>query len=206
MFRTVILVATVCACVQAFNPSSTRISSRTNVISMKKEGMSESLPFMSQPNTIQGMAGDVGFDPFGFSNNFDVRWLREAELKHGRVCMLAVVGFVMSGWFQLPGEIHNVDPIKAHDVAVKSGAFGQVLLWIGIFELLSAKAIQQMLDGSGRQPGDYGFDPLKLSEGKSDDVKADYAQKELKNGRLAMLAFSGIVTQAVLSGKSFPYI
>ena len=63
-----------------------------------------------------------------------------------------------------------------------------------------------MLDGSGRAPGDFMFDPLKFSEGKSDKVKADYALKELQNGRLAMLAFSGIVTQAVLTGKDFPFI
>jgi len=28
----------------------------------------------------------------------------------------------------------------------------------------------------------------------------------VKNGRLAMLAFSGIITQAVLTGQGFPYL
>jgi len=28
---------------------------------------SKSLPFMPQPAALTGMAGDVGFDPFGFS-------------------------------------------------------------------------------------------------------------------------------------------
>jgi len=40
------------------------------------------------------MAGDVGFDPLGFSNYFDLKWLREAELKHGRICMLGCLGFL----------------------------------------------------------------------------------------------------------------
>ena len=52
--------------------------------------------------------------------------------------------------------------------------------------------------------GDFGFDPLNLG-GKSDKDKETMALKELENGRLAMLAFGGIVTQAVLTGKGFPY-
>ena len=35
-----------------------------------------------------------GFDPMGFSLAIDIRWLREAELKHGRVAMLATLGWI----------------------------------------------------------------------------------------------------------------
>lgn len=43
------------------------------------------------------MAGDVGFDPLGLSSiaglaGADLYWMREAELKHCRIAMLAVVG------------------------------------------------------------------------------------------------------------------
>ncbi len=50
--------------------------------------------------------------------------------------------------------------------------------------------------------GDFSFDPLGLS--KSPAKAARYKLSELKNGRLAMMAFSGIVTQAALTGKPFP--
>ena len=44
------------------------------------------------------MAGDVGFDPLGLSEidevGIDLYWMREAELKHGRVAMLAVAGIL----------------------------------------------------------------------------------------------------------------
>ncbi len=147
----------------------------------------------------------LGFDPVGFSNWIDVRWLREAELKHGRICMLAVAGIVVAEFVHLPGDVHNVGPLAAHDAAVKLGAMWQILIWTSLFEVFSTKAVIQMLEGSGRAPGDFGFDPLNFSKGKSDAAKQDLATKELKNGRLAMIAFSGIVTQAVLTGHGFPY-
>ena len=31
---------------------------------------------------------DTGFDPLYFSDFLDIKFLREAELKHGRICML----------------------------------------------------------------------------------------------------------------------
>ena len=39
-------------------------------------------------------AGYAGFDPLGFSDYYDIKWLQEAEIKHGRICMLAAVGMV----------------------------------------------------------------------------------------------------------------
>ena len=52
--------------------------------------------------------------------------------------------------------------------------------------------------------GDYSFDPLGL--GKDPKKLEKYKVNELKNGRLAMLAFSGIITQSVLYDKtSLPF-
>ena len=48
-----------------------------------------------------------------------------------------------------------------------------------------------------------GFDPIGFSSDPK--KKADLQMKELANGRLAMFAFGGVVTQAVLTGHSFPY-
>jgi light-harvesting complex I chlorophyll a/b binding protein 1 len=97
----------------------------------------------------------------------------------------------------------QVASLEAHDTAVKFGAMSQILLWTSIFEAFSTVAVVQMINGSGRQPGYFGFDPLNFS--KDPASKAKLELNEVKNGRLAMLAFSGIVTQAAL-GHAMPYI
>merc|ERR1719274_567985 len=77
--------------------------------------------------------------------------------------MLAVVGFVATDLgFRLPGEMHNVASINAHDMAVDMGAMTQIGIWIAVAECIGYLAILEMLDGSGRQPGDFGFDPLQI--------------------------------------------
>lgn len=45
---------------------------------------SRSIPFMERPAKLDGtLPGDAGFDPLGFSNMFELNFLREAEVKHG---------------------------------------------------------------------------------------------------------------------------
>jgi len=162
---------------------------------------SESLPFLVKRPQLKGYAGDVGFDPVGFSEIFSMDWLREAELKHARVSMLAAVGFVFTDCYQRPGLDYTT--LEALDACVASGAMSQLLLWIGLLEVVSIAGIDQMLRGSGRAAGDFGFDPLGFA---TDPAKlAVLQEKELANGRLAMFAFGGFVTQAVLTGNTFPY-
>jgi len=81
----------------------------------------------------------------------------------------------------------------------------QILCAVTALEFVSIVAIKQMLAGSGRAPGDYGFDPLGMSSKGSAKDKETMQLKELENGRLAMLAFGGVITQAVITGAPFPY-
>jgi hypothetical protein len=62
---------------------------------IEDQDLSLSIPFAPRPTKLDGtMLGDVGFDPLGLSNLWDLNWLRAAELKHGRIGMLASIGFL----------------------------------------------------------------------------------------------------------------
>merc|ERR1712060_785137 len=132
------------------------------------------LPFATSPATLDGsMLGDVGFDPLGFSTTpvgpwflggegregriSDLNWYREAELIHGRIAQLAVVGFIAPGLFgTFPGnEWTGVD---AYSYTTPLEAFGKVpglaILQIFLFmTFLEVKRINIILEeGSNYQP------------------------------------------------------
>ncbi|CAB9502951.1 Fucoxanthin-chlorophyll a-c binding protein [Seminavis robusta] len=171
---------------------------------------SPALPFLEYPPNLEGYVGDVGFDPFRFSDFVPMDFLREAELKHGRICMMAVVGFAAVDCglrvVPTPEAYEGLTSVTAHDALVKQGAMAQMLLWFGLLEIIDGIAIMQMLGGSGREPGDFNLDPPGFLLGKSKEEVDEMKLKELTNGRLAMIAFSGMVTQAVLTQGPFPYV
>mmetsp|Transcript_49045 Transcript_49045/g.76495 ORF Transcript_49045/g.76495 Transcript_49045/m.76495 type:complete len:236 (-) Transcript_49045:49-756(-) len=174
-----------------------------------KEGVlqglgADAIPGADRPKNLDGtLVGDVGFDPLGFTNFVDLRWAREAEIKHGRVAMLAATGMIVQDLVVIPGfdvEFNGAAMMKLHDLAVKQGAMQQLLLWIGLLEILTGiPAIIQTLKGSERQPGDFGFDPLGCA--KNPDAFARRQLVELKNGRLAMIAVGGMVHHYLLVGR-----
>jgi len=173
--------------------------------------MSAALPFLEKPANLEGYVGDFGFDPLRFSDFVPMDFLREAELKHGRQAMLAWTGFcaVDMGFkiYPFPEAYEGLTSVTAHDALIEQGAMSQLFLWIGLAEVVSSVALVQMLfEDSGRKPGDYGLDPVGFLKGKSDEEVAEMELKELQNGRLAMMAFSGVVTQAVLTQGPFPYV
>ena len=169
---------------------------------------SESLPFLEYPANLAGYPGDKGFDPFRFSDFVPMDFLREAELKHGRICMMAVVGFAAVDLglrvYPTPEAYEGLTAITAHDALVQQGAMSQMLLWFSIAEVFDTVAVIQMLNGSGRAPGDFGLDG-GLLKGKDEKAVNDMKEKEIVHCRLAMFAFSGMVTQAVLTQGPFPY-
>lgn len=171
---------------------------------------SESLPFLEKPPNLEGYIGDAGFDPFRFSDFVPMDFLREAELKHGRICMMAIVGFAAVDLglrvYPLPEGYEGLTAITAHDALVQQGGMQQMLLWFSVAEIIDTIAVVQMLNGSGREPGDFGLDPPGFLKNKSQAEVDNMKLKELTNGRLAMMAFSGMVTQAVLYDSHFPFI
>jgi hypothetical protein len=99
---------------------------------------SESVPFLPKPPALDNsMVGDVGFDPLGFSAKYDIKWLREAELKHGRVCMLASLGCLVQEFAHLPFEATSNPVASEAFFQVPAGGLWQIFAAIGAIEHFS---------------------------------------------------------------------
>lgn len=165
--------------------------------------MSESLPFLTRPQKLKGWVGDVGFDPFSFSEYMDMKWLREAEIKHGRSSMLATLGFVAQEYVTLPGYEH-VDDSNLAPAVVGVSAMLQIVFWMGVLEFWTNKGnvtMETMFSDPKREPGNLGFDPLGLAKGKSEEEMNDMKLKEIMNGRLAMFAIGGMIHHNWVTGE-----
>jgi Chlorophyll A-B binding protein len=145
--------------------------------------MSKSVPFLETPPKTVGLPGSAEFDPLLLSNYVDIKFLQEAELKHGRICMLAVLGMIVQENYSFPG-VPPMLPIEAHDAFIRQGAMVQIMIAIIFFEAISCFALWETMQGK-REPGYFGFDPLGL--GKDSAAYKKFQVNEIRNGRLAML-------------------
>mmetsp|Transcript_22046 Transcript_22046/g.37197 ORF Transcript_22046/g.37197 Transcript_22046/m.37197 type:complete len:205 (+) Transcript_22046:77-691(+) len=153
-----------------------------------------------------GVLPPVGFfDPLGLSNSIDEdrfrRW-RAVELKHGRVSMAAVTGYIIQEIGRWPGYISPGDNLKFADVPNGVAAIGaipflgwaQIILFVGWLETTVFK------QEDDADVGDFGtgyFTEYGRVGALEGEVKAEKLTKELQNGRLAMLAIMELLTHDV---------
>lgn len=177
------------------------------------------MPFLKRPSKLDGThAGDFGFDPLGLTEEWDLYTMQEAELRHARLAMLAVVGWPMSelvapSWMLqengcAPSVLNGFNnPISFLAVVAAFAAFG----W---FEVKTAlrKTDDTTLGKIHHDDmseiwkygvaGDYDFDPLGWYSSIGNDA---YARKglrevEISHGRSAMLGITAFATWEFLTG------
>merc|ERR1719471_2356240 len=135
------------------------------------------------------------FDPAGFSKVGDeegFRNLRAAEIKHGRVAMMAALGFVIQQYVKLPG--FEKVPSGVGALTSPPGTYG----FAALFAFAGAMELAVWTQDEKKEPGNFG-DPLGLSNIFGYDM--DMRAKELNNGRFAMFAAIGILSAELLTGK-----
>jgi len=198
------LVSSAVASAYNMGPAAAAQQARCGSVSMAVAKSSKAMPFLTAPACQgTGLVGDAGFDPLYFSDFMDVKWLREAELKHGRICMLASLGMIAPEWGTLPGYPGaTANPVEAFS-AVPAEGLVQIFLFIGWLEAYYFNdgnwTMMTMFEDPKRVPGNVGFDPLNF--GANTATRERLELQELTHGRLAMIAFAGMIHQTFVTGK-----
>jgi hypothetical protein len=164
---------------------------------------------------LPGSANILGeFDPAGFLEGKDkdtVYKYREAEITHGRVAMLASLGFIVQEKFH-PLFSGDGGPAIQQIPALPVWVWGLMLAFIGSAEQTRIAKGFQKLDPAtqtasqslrdGYMPGDLGFDPLGLAPEDPAEFRL-MQEKELSHGRLAMIAAAGFLAQEAVTGSTW---
>eukprot|EP00931_Biecheleriopsis_adriatica_P093856 TRINITY_DN67579_c0_g1_i1.p1 TRINITY_DN67579_c0_g1~~TRINITY_DN67579_c0_g1_i1.p1 ORF type:complete len:292 (-),score=57.17 TRINITY_DN67579_c0_g1_i1:83-958(-) len=148
------------------------------------------------------------FDPLGFmTDSGSGTWrrteifqqYRQAELKHGRVAMLAAIGLVTQPYYRFPGFEECMNDWSALNSGAGAG-FGILFLLAGWMELVIWK------QGDKQDIGDFSaatstwITPFPvITEQPTDQDKQDLRLKELNNGRLAM---SAVITNLIITATT----
>ncbi|XP_042066046.1 chlorophyll a-b binding protein 7, chloroplastic-like isoform X2 [Salvia splendens] len=181
------------------------------------------------PSYLTGeLPGDYGFDVAGLSQDpVALQRYFNFEVLHARWAMLAALGALLPEILDLIGAFHFVEPVwwrvgysklkgdtldylgipglhLAGSQGVLIIAICQAILMVGpeYARYCGIEALEPLgiyLPGDINYPGGALFDPLNLSQ---DPVAFEELKiKEIKNGRLAMVAWLGFYAQAALTGK-----
>lgn len=174
------------------------------------------LPGLDPPHYLDGsLAGDFGFDPLGLGEDpKSLKWYVQAELVHSRFAMAGVAGILVTDLLRVSGMMnlpvwYEAGATKFQFASTRTLFIVQLLL-MGFVETKRYMDFvspgSQAKDGSffgieasfqGLEPG-YPGGPVLNPLGLAKDIKSahEWKLKEIKNGRLAMVAMLGIFVQA----------
>uniref|UniRef100_A0A0D6R6P8 Chlorophyll a-b binding protein, chloroplastic n=1 Tax=Araucaria cunninghamii TaxID=56994 RepID=A0A0D6R6P8_ARACU len=177
------------------------------------------LPGLDPPPYLDGsLAGDFGFDPLELGKDpKNLRWYVQAELIHARFAMAGVAGILFTDLLRLAG-LKNI-PLWYEAGAMKFEFASTETLFLVQLILMGFVETKRYMDfinpGSQAMPGTffgleqalegletgYPGGPLFNPVGLARDIRKSKSLKlkEIKNGRLAMVAMVGIMVQASLT-------
>jgi len=205
----------------AFAPSSIKPSSATQL----HESVSDLQDLAKKLNPVVGF-----FDPLDLSgqsfwesgSEATIGFLRESEIKHGRIAMFAFVGYIVHAngitwpWpMMLDGTpFPKVDNAPEAMDAIPDAAKLQIMAFVGFLEYWRESACDKhyMLGG---KPGEFPafndkyipgsalnlYDPFGWHKERTEEQKANGLIKEINNGRLAMLGIFGFLCEGKIAGS-----
>ena len=160
-----------------------------------------------------GATAPLGFfDPLNLvadGNEAKFDRLRYVEVKHGRICMLAVVGYIYTyAGARIPGDI-DLSGTSFEDIPAGLAALGaipalgliQTVGFIGFLEMFVMKDV----NGTGEFPGDFRNGYIDFGWDRFDDeTKLQKRTIELNQGRAAMMGILGLMVHEVLGYSLLP--
>jgi hypothetical protein len=224
MKTSLFVIASIVSAANAFAPSKaapTRVSlseSKADLESLAQK-LNPAVKFFDPLSLADDDFWDMG-------NAATVGWLRQAEIKHGRIAMFAFVGYCVQSNFVFPwaqtlaGAPHpsaDLSPEAQWD-AIPDNAKWQIFGIIGLLEFWDEMGGGGELPHytNGRQPGKYPsfqnfrnkvhpvlnlYDPFGVTANMAPDVKEKRLVAEINNGRLAMLGIFGFICENKISGS-----
>mmetsp|Transcript_3025 Transcript_3025/g.3403 ORF Transcript_3025/g.3403 Transcript_3025/m.3403 type:complete len:265 (+) Transcript_3025:191-985(+) len=226
MLKSLTLLAAV-AGAAAFKPSSMHSSTSSTQLHETKADLEI---LANELNPILGFYDPMNLAEGEFwdnTNEASIGFLRQAEIKHGRVAMAAFVGYCFQsnyvfGWPQsLAGAMPpglDLNPESQWD-AININAKWQIIAVIGFLEIWDEMggygdtALPHYM--RGRQPGKYPsfkefregvhwvpdlYDPFGFNRKMSEEKKQTRLLAEINNGRLAMLGIFGFLVADTIPG------
>jgi len=171
-------------------------------------------PGTEAPEYLKGeLPGDNGFDPLGLgADPANLKWYVQAELQNGRWAMLGAAGALVPEILTKVGILNAPVWFEAGKAEYFAPASTLFLVELILFGWVEGRRYFDIVN-----PGSTNQDPIFTNNKLPDSNEVGYPggifnplnfpvnkeskDKELANGRLAMLAFAGYIAQSHVTGE-----